>query len=539
MKKALSLLLALGLLFEVSDAVAQGVGIGTSDFVPTSDAVLELRSTTSGLLMPRMTQAQRNAIATPTEGVVIYQTDGTKGYYFYNGLAWIPQGTDNLGNHVAEQKLVMDDNIIANASGSQGLRLNNDGNLGVGTADPAERLQVEGNINLTNGATRTISVANEPSTSTNVPAKALTFKAASAASDDMGYPQRGGDLTLQAGNGFTSTVANNHGGHVIIRSGANHLNSATQKNGGDIIFQTGGVSGAITEQVRITDLGNVGIGLGVATPVAKLDVDGNVRLRGMSGVGSRAVVTNATGVLSTQDISVNNWGISGNTGLTASTSAIGVAANNNFFGTRTNTGLVFATNNLERMRIAANGNIGIGITNPAQKFQMADGNIRLSRSGGTAGELQFQSSNGSGYTTVKSGAQGATNMNYTLPTALPPAGTVRVLSSDVGGNMSWINPPFQIGNTLALHMTANVTDLDVTNVGAIYLTGTNNFEIRGTVGAVEKQVIYLINRTTNRNIKLKSGPGTQKFRNDEDVKANESGDIIFFDGTEWYVVSHH
>lgn len=58
-------------------------GIGTS--TPNSKSLLEVKSTTKGVLLPRMTQAQRNAIASPPEGLIIYQTDNTKGLYYYEG----------------------------------------------------------------------------------------------------------------------------------------------------------------------------------------------------------------------------------------------------------------------------------------------------------------------------------------------------------------------------------------------------------------------------------------------------------------------
>lgn len=61
------------------------VGIGTT----TPQTVFDCSSTTSGLLPPRMTEAQKNAIGTPHEAEQIYQTDGTAGYYYYNGAAWV------------------------------------------------------------------------------------------------------------------------------------------------------------------------------------------------------------------------------------------------------------------------------------------------------------------------------------------------------------------------------------------------------------------------------------------------------------------
>jgi hypothetical protein len=58
------------------------------------------------------------------------------------------------------------------------------------------------------------------------------------------------------------------------------------------------------------------------------------------------------------------WDLTGNTGTTASTSAIGTAVNNNFIGTADTKDLVFATNNLERMRLLADGRFGLGTSNP-------------------------------------------------------------------------------------------------------------------------------------------------------------------------------
>jgi hypothetical protein len=58
------------------------VGIGTTS--PNSSALLEVKSTTKGVLIPRMTKAQRNAIASPAKGLLIFQTDNEAGFYYYN-----------------------------------------------------------------------------------------------------------------------------------------------------------------------------------------------------------------------------------------------------------------------------------------------------------------------------------------------------------------------------------------------------------------------------------------------------------------------
>jgi hypothetical protein len=62
------------------------VGIGTTD--PNGSAALDITSTTKGLLIPRMTKVQRGFIDTPATGLMIYQTDSTPGFYYYNGISW-------------------------------------------------------------------------------------------------------------------------------------------------------------------------------------------------------------------------------------------------------------------------------------------------------------------------------------------------------------------------------------------------------------------------------------------------------------------
>jgi hypothetical protein len=83
------------LIFEVFNAQAQtntfpatgSAGIGTTS--PNASAALEIKSTTQGLLISRMTQTQRNAIVSPAIGLMIYQTTNTPGFYYYDG-SWKP-----------------------------------------------------------------------------------------------------------------------------------------------------------------------------------------------------------------------------------------------------------------------------------------------------------------------------------------------------------------------------------------------------------------------------------------------------------------
>ena len=63
------------------------IGIGTS--TPEASAVLDLTSTTQGLLPPRLTEAQINVIVSPVEGLMVYCSDcAVKGMYVFTGGAW-------------------------------------------------------------------------------------------------------------------------------------------------------------------------------------------------------------------------------------------------------------------------------------------------------------------------------------------------------------------------------------------------------------------------------------------------------------------
>ncbi len=68
------------------------VGIGTN----TPAGALDITSSSSGFIMPRMTTVQRIAIVSPVIGMQVFDTD-LKGYYYYNGTKWdcstLPAGT--------------------------------------------------------------------------------------------------------------------------------------------------------------------------------------------------------------------------------------------------------------------------------------------------------------------------------------------------------------------------------------------------------------------------------------------------------------
>lgn len=69
---------------------SQNVAINGTGAAPAASAMLDVSSTNSGLLIPRMTSAQRTAIATPATGLYVYDTT-TNTFWWFNGTVWVEQ----------------------------------------------------------------------------------------------------------------------------------------------------------------------------------------------------------------------------------------------------------------------------------------------------------------------------------------------------------------------------------------------------------------------------------------------------------------
>jgi len=79
------------ILFSSQSSKAQGVAINTTGTKADTSAMLDVRSTNRGMLVPRMDSAQRSIINTPATGLLVYQTDGiTPGFYYNRGTTLSP-----------------------------------------------------------------------------------------------------------------------------------------------------------------------------------------------------------------------------------------------------------------------------------------------------------------------------------------------------------------------------------------------------------------------------------------------------------------
>jgi len=130
-------------------AQTDGVLIDYTGATRDNSAVLESFSTTQGVLVPRMTEAQRNAIVSPATSLLIFQTNNTPGYYFNAGTPGSPvwqrlfagSGSPVTGSGAATRVAFWDgpNSLSSNAN----LYWDNDNSrLGIGQTAPGSQLHV-------------------------------------------------------------------------------------------------------------------------------------------------------------------------------------------------------------------------------------------------------------------------------------------------------------------------------------------------------------------------------------------------------------
>jgi hypothetical protein len=92
MKKMSMRFLAANIVFSIISlhGFAQNSNVGIGTLQPDESALLDVSSTSKGLLVPRMTEEQKNGIKNPSKGLLIFQTDNGNNFYFYNGNMWKP-----------------------------------------------------------------------------------------------------------------------------------------------------------------------------------------------------------------------------------------------------------------------------------------------------------------------------------------------------------------------------------------------------------------------------------------------------------------
>ncbi len=124
--------------------VAQSnIGIGTT--TPHTSALLDLQSTSKGLLIPRMTTSQRNSIGTIAKGLVVYDST-IKTFMFHDGTAW--------------QEVINPNNNLWKKTGNN-IHNQNSINVGIGIDTPLYQLHVVNNNSADGGWVEGVMIENK------------------------------------------------------------------------------------------------------------------------------------------------------------------------------------------------------------------------------------------------------------------------------------------------------------------------------------------------------------------------------------------
>lgn len=134
MKKFTIILLTLSLFVIMHSYLFSQVSISDTASTADASAMLEVKSTDKGILIPRMTYANRILITSPAEGLIVYQTDIEKGFYYYDGTSW-QYISGNMwsdgGNYICPASATTVVHIADNPENTHGIYTNT--NTGVST----------------------------------------------------------------------------------------------------------------------------------------------------------------------------------------------------------------------------------------------------------------------------------------------------------------------------------------------------------------------------------------------------------------------
>ena len=323
---------------------AGNLGLGVTPNAGTSGKVFQI--TDAGHFMASGSTVYIDANAYFDSGWKYITSAAASNYYQSSGAhIWQTAASGTAGNAI---------------SFTQAMTLDASGNLGVGTTSPSGgRLHVVGAID-------TSVILGDSTVGDYAFIKALSYPAAAD-----GYTI----FDLQA---FSSLVSSNVN---VGNYGFSKEGSGTDNKAYYALSTHNGTS--LGERLRITSAGNVGIGTNSPNKLLSLSTsDTSNSVTGAAGL--QIVNTNASAGGRMTSITfggraTTNYPFAAIAGVLTSDIAQEQSGDLAFYTKPTTT----AVNPTERMRILADGNVGIGLTNPSYKLQVKDGAVGVTSADGT------------------------------------------------------------------------------------------------------------------------------------------------------------
>ncbi len=284
------------LLFSYCTTEAQGMAVNNDGSTADASAILDIKSSAKGMLIPRMTKTEKNNIATPATGLMIFQTgpDST-GFHYYNGSQWTWisssanawQLTGNSSTNPAINFIGTTDNnpLVFRTQNAEAMRITNGGVLGIGSTTP----------NSTYGFAR-MEMASE---GFGAPTDLLIRNAA----NNAGYAP---GLVFQHARGtLAAPLTVNNGDYLAAISTMNYDGTNYILSAGLDIYADGAVAaGTVPTRLEFNTMNTAGgygarltikndgkVGIATASPSSTLQVDGTVAVGVSMGLAGGPIAT--------------------------------------------------------------------------------------------------------------------------------------------------------------------------------------------------------------------------------------------------------
>ena len=465
----------------------------------------------------------------------------------------------NTGAYDGDLRFYTSDHSTASTTiGAERMRIDSNGKVGIGTINPSTKLTVKNDSASTSfGGNNIITIQNANTTDNSRMGLAFTgntgIGSGLALVEAQSYDQSHGKTSLN----FSVYSGSWHNDMMVLKEGKVGIGTTTPASTlnvkGDIritrpvdaghasegnwnfsishedaarygsLYITPSVATAeislMSNKFRFTKAGRLGIG--VTAPGEKLEVNGVIQIKRAGDHPAMRFVEDTT---TRGYIGSGDWAVNGLAQADFGISSVGVLA----FAT---------TGGVERMRILANGNVGIGVVDPDTNLEVnikgaADGNgihitstsatndpaLKLSRNGGAADSflLRPRGTSGSAYLSIAPGStpDGGINLSSTGRVGLggnnAPTSTLHITgtnTADVASNGAAING-LQLsrtsskGENLYAYMTdgnaAGSSWTGIGNVGKIESYGNNAFEIGS-----QQNIPVVIGQNNTQKIKIK------------------------------------
>lgn len=414
MKKIILFALCLFLLGIGNNSKSQSLGINNTGAAGDASSILDLSSSSKGLLIPRMLETERTAIGSPAIGLMVYQTNGTSGFYYYDGASWIKF----IGNGSGDKNWLTENSSATAASTSSNQYVT--GKVGIGnysTSTIGSKLEI-----ISNGLAATLDETSGISL--------VNTTAAGAGAQQMS------PAIKWSGNGWATTPLNSQPVEFAAYLLPVEAGAAPSAN---LIFASSINSATYTPRMTLTSAGSLTLTGGITTA-------GAVSLNTSSGSTSAVSIGGTTGA---QTINIGSAGTTGVKTVNLGSSGNAAHVTNINSGT-TGAGAVNINNNVNSpVNIAtgtSTGTVTIGNTTGNVNIPKLSGNALVATDGsdnlvsiaaGTSG--QVLTSNGSAsaptWSTPTSGT--VTNVSGTSPISVSNGTTTPAISiADADANGS-------------------------------------------------------------------------------------------------------